>query len=535
MSHAGPSGKLRTASQFSFSRSPQANIPRSSFNRSFSLKTTFDAGYLIPIYWDEALPGDTFNLRATLFGRLATPIYPLMDNLMLTTYFFAVPNRLIWSNWEKFNGEQVNPGDSTSFLVPTATAPAGGYTELSLQDYFGLPTKVTGVVHDNLLCRAYNLIYNDWFRDQNLQNSLTVDLGDGPDTYSNYVLKRAAKVHDYFTSALPFAQKGTAISIPLTGNAPIIGLGIDSTKSFAGPYTVWEANKPTTTAYPVGIATSGFTVIRGVTAGPSSAANTPQIFADLSATSAATINSLRQAFQIQKMYERDARGGSRYIEIIKSHFGVTSPDQRQQRPEYLGGGHSPIVIQPVAQTAATAGANALGDLAGYGTVTASNHGFTKSFTEHCVLIGLALVRSDLTYQKGLDRMWSRQTRFDFYWPALSHLGEQNILNKEIYYQNTAADDLTFGYQERWAEYRYKNSVITGRFRSNATTPLDAWHLAQNFTALPVLNSAFIEETPPMSRIKAVSTEPDFLLDGFFKLHCARPMPVYSVPGLIDHF
>ena len=536
MSDFGPSGKLRSPSQFSFSRSPEAIIPRSSFNRSFGLKTTFDAGYLVPIYWDEALPGDSFNLRATLFGRLSTPIYPLMDNLTLSTYFFAVPNRLIWSNWEKFNGEQVNPGDSTSFLVPTSTAPGGGYAELSLHDYFGIPTKVTGVVHDNLHLRAYNLIYNEWFRDQNLTNSVTVDLGDGPDTYSNYVLLRASKKHDYFTSCLPFAQKGTAVAIPLTGTAPVTGIALSNAISFGSTGTnVWETNAAASTNYTASYPSSAAVFFKGVSVGAIGSSNTPQIFANLAAASATTINALRQSFQIQKMYERDARGGTRYTEVIRSHFGVISPDMRQQRPEYLGGGMSPVVIQPVAQTAATSGSNALGDLAGFGTVHANNHGFTKSFTEHCVLIGLVLVRSDLTYQQGLERFWSRQTRFDFYWPALSHLGEQNVLNKEIYYQNTAADANTFGYQERWAEYRYKPSVITGRFRSNATTPLDAWHLAQNFGALPVLNNAFIQETPPMSRIKAVTTEPDFLLDAYFTLHSARPMPVYSVPGLIDHF
>lgn len=541
MSQSGSAGRIRAASQFAFSRSPQANIPRSSFNRSYDLKTTFDAGYLVPIYWDEALPGDSVNLKMHAFGRLATPVYPLMDNLYLQSFFFAIPYRLLWSNWEKFNGAQTNPGDSTTFLCPTATAPVGGYGELSLQDYFGLPTKLAGVVHNQFHLRGYNLIYNTWFRDENLQNSVVVNTGDGPDTPADYVLLRRGKRHDYFTSCLPFAQKGTSVPLPLTGNAVVRGIGSSSGTAAA---LNWQAanqvvresggTTPTYNPYLNDYQTNAATslIIQGIGASPNIF---PNIYADLSTATAATINSLRQSFQIQRMLERDARGGTRYTEVVHSHFGVVSDDARMQRPEYLGGGSSNVVIHPVAQTAATAGANALGDLAGFGTLVASGHGFTKSFTEHCVLIGLVEVRADLTYQQGLDRMWSRQTRYDFYWPALSHIGEQAVLNKEIYTQAIAADNDVFGYQERWAEYRYKNSVVTGRFRSNCVTPLDAWHLAANFGALPVLNAAFIVDNPPMARVKAVNTEPDILFDAHFTLHTARPMPTYSVPGLIDHF
>lgn len=521
--------------QHTFSRAPQASIPRSSFNRTHGCKTTFNEGFLTPIFADEMLPGDTFNLKLHGFARMATPIFPLMDNMYMETFFFSVPYRLVWSNWARFNGAQDSPGDSTDYLIPSVSMPeADGAAEGSIYDYFGIPTKVPSLRINSLHLRAYNLIYNEWFRDENLQDSVDVPLGDGPDDPGDFVLLRRGKRYDYFTSCLPWPQKGPAVALPLGLTAPVVpvGAGTPSFQIAAEP----GIGRALTSATDSDL--GRYLRLSGGTGNGNLSWVDSALQADLSEATAATINDLRLAFQTQKLYERDARGGTRYTEIVRSHFGVVSPDMRLQRPEYLGGGSTPIIINPVAQTTQASSPSVkdgLGNLGAYGVCALSHHGFTYSATEHCLLIGLVAVRADLNYQRGLDRMWSRRTRLDYYWPALSHIGEQAVLNKEIFAQGTEADEAVFGYQERYAEYRYKPSIITGLFRSNASNSLDAWHLAQDFAGLPALSEEFIVEDAPMTRVKAVSSEPDFIFDSVIQYKCARPMPVYSVPGLVDHF
>ena len=527
--------RLPSVMKHNFSMLPSTNIKRSRFNRSFGLKTTINAGGLYPILVDEVLPGDTFQCSPTLFARMATLRVPFMDNVFLETFFFFVPSRLVWEHWEEFCGNRVNPDDEIDYLLPTATTGSGGVATGSVQDYMGIPPKVANLEYNVLPFRAMNLIWNEWFRDENLQDSLSVDLGDADDSGTSYSILPRGKRHDYFTSALPWPQKGPGVELPLNGNAPVVTFS--EIKSFTDTFPGFSPKADNYYAFrEVTGSTNPFNTQLG--SAINSGASSEYAFADLSQVTAATINSLRQAFQLQKFYERDARGGTRYTEILRSHFGVISPDARLQRPEYLGGGSSRIYVNPVAQNSASDQTTPQANLAAYATAVNSRHGFSKSFVEHGYVIGFVNIRADLNYQQGLDRMWSRQTREDFYWPTFAHLGEQPIYNKEIYAQGTAADDEVFGYIPRYDEYRFKNSQITGMMRSTADNSLDVWHLAQEFENLPTLSAQFIEDNPPIDRVLAVATSddtPQFYLDVYFKYYCTRPMPAYGTPGLVDHF
>lgn len=528
------------SAQQHFSQVPQAQIPRSKFDRSHAYKTTFDAGKLVPIYVDEVLPGDTFQLNATGFTRLATPLKPLMDNLYLDMQFFFVPYRLCWEHWQEFMGERKNPSDDPSiYTVPqviidrSTSVNVNGGNDL-LWDYFGIPydgLATQNVSVNALPFRAYRLIFNEWYRDQNLTPEQTIEFGDATVNNSNTPLLPRMKRHDYFTSCLPWPQKGDPVVVPIGDTADVI---VDSSTN--GEPT-FDINGVIT---PIGASTleaqNAFwlNALSGISGDTAAKWNDPKLIADLTTATSISINELRTAFQIQRLLERDARGGTRYIELILAHFGVHSPDQRLQRPEFLGGRSSRININPIASTADTSEAPQA-NLAATGTGI-TKAGFKKSFTEHGVIIGIVSARADLTYQQGLDRFWSRQTRYDFYWPTLAHLGEQAVLNKEIFLSlDGSTDEDVFGYQEVWAEYRYKPSRITAAFNSANVASLDVWHLSQDFGSLPVLNGSFMTENPPIDRVVAVPSEPHFLADFWIDLKCDRPMPVYSVPGFIDHF
>lgn len=522
-----------------FAMVPQNNVPRSQFKSRFRHLTTFDSGLLIPHFVEECYPGDTWNVRHTLFARMSTPIYPIMDNLYMDTFYYFIPNRLLWSNWKKFMGEQANPSDSISYIIPQQVSPTGGYAVGSLQDYMGLPTvgQVGGgntVSHSALYTRAYNFAWNNCFRDENMQNSVTFDTGDGPDASpaTNYTLLRRGKRFDYFTSALPWPQKGsTGVSIPLAGTAPI--------QVASNGQGIWRKQTDGSTG------TSGGAYVGVVVAGGSGivAGNEKQYYdpngtlnANLSAAGGVLINQLRQSIMIQEFLELDARGGTRYVEMLRMHFGVISPDFRQQRPEYLGGGSKMINVNPISQVTATGitgSTTPLGTQSAY-AIGVDRNGFHYSATEHGVIIGMISVRADLTYQQGMRRMFTRSTRYDFYDPAFAHLGNQAIRNDEIYCDGSANDSLTFGYKEAWDELRFFPSRVSSLFKSTAAGTIDGWHLAQKFSSLPGLNAAFIQDTPPLSRVLAVGASANgqqFIGDFEFDVTIARAMPMFGIPHI----
>ena len=524
---------MRSVMEHSFSEVPRVDIPRSRFDRSHGLKTTFDADYLVPILVDDVLPGDTFNVNVSMFARLATPIHPIMDNIYVETFFFFVPYRLVWDNWEKFHGAQDDPADSIDFTIPRCSS--GTVAVGDLGDYFGLPIGLNCATTTDISAlpfRAYNLIWDEWFRDQNLQDSILVATDNGPDLGSETgiadVPAKRGKRHDYFTSCLPWPQKGDAVELPLGTLAPVVTNAAAGTSVFVGDYGTSNYLKLSHAADPVEVeyATGG--------------AGSTNLEVDLSTATAATINDLRLAFQTQRLLERDARSGTRYNEMILAHFGVTVPDYRVQRPEFLGGGSSPINITPVAQTTyqgTPTVEDAKGNLAGFCTVS-GNHGFTKSFTEHGLLIGLVNARADITYSQGVERYWQKSTRYDWYYPTLAFIGEQSVLNQEIYHNSAGTNNTdVFGYQERYAEYRYKPSRLTGLMKVDAPSSLSSWHLSEDFSSLPTLGSTFIESNTgtPLDRAIAVTTEPHFIADFHFSMKCARPMPLFGVPGNLDHF
>ena len=554
------------------------DIRRSTFDRSHSLKTSFNVGDIVPFFLDEVLPGDTFNVDTSKVVRLQTLLTPVMDNIYLDTYFFFVPNRLTWSHWKQFNGENTESAwiPQTEYEIPQITAPAdGGWSVGTIADYLGVPTGVSNLSVSALPFRAYALVMNEWFRDENLSDPLVVPVDDATvagvntGTFVTDVAKgglpyKAAKYHDYFTSCLPSPQKGPDVLIPVAsaGNYAVVGNGKSlglTDGSLTGLFGYQSVPGGSTLA--VNSGTLGSSV---GTAVPSSSnlsgsvgvATVSQLGDDLSKSgliavasgnaAAATINQLRMAFQIQKLYEKDARGGSRYIEILKSHFGVTAPDARLQRPEYLGGNRVPININQVVQQSATAsGETAQGTVTGMSVTTDTHSDFTKSFTEHGFVIGVMVARYDHTYQQGLERFWSRKDRFDYYWPVFANIGEQAVKNKEIFAQGpgvkdsagSVIDDQVFGYQEAWADYRYKPSRVTGEMRSQYAQSLDVWHLADDYSALPMLSDSWIrEDKTNVDRVLAVtsSVSNQLFADIFIKNRTTRPMPMYSIPGLIDH-
>lgn len=529
---------MRTVMKHDFASVPDLNRPRSTFNRSHGHKTTMDADWLVPVYVDDVVPGDTFSLNVSFFGRIMTQLHPLLDNLYLTFHFFFTPYRILWDNFEKFQGSQDDPGDSIDFTIPAISGNTADDLTLGnefemLCDYMGLPHRnsVNMSLISALPFRAYNRIWTDWYRDENLQNSLTLSTDNGPDTGSNeYELRKRGKRFDYFTSALPWPQKGDAVALPLgqTANVHITGGDNQQMGVYSDNAAGWVAMDTSGGVGDNVLSDTGATPVAG-----------GQMYVDLTGASAPTINDFRLAMMTQALLERDARGGTRYVERIYSQFGVVVPDFRLQRPEYLGGGTTPINITPVAQTTYQGTPTAddhQGSLAAFATVS-GRQGFTQSFVEHGVVIGLANLHADLTYSQGLDRYWTKTTRYEFLEPMLTQLGEQATELQEIYYQNSAADTTVWGYMPRYEEYRHKNSLLTGLMRPTNSATLAAWNLSEEFTTAPSLGSTFIESNTgtPLDRAIAVPTQPHLLLDMFFDLRCARPLPMYGTPASLGRF
>lgn len=529
--------------QFDMQHTPGIEIPRSSFDRSHTHKTTIDFDYIYPIYWDEVYPNDTFNMSATAFGRFATLAFPLMDNCYLDIHFFFVPMRILWDNAKKFWGEQVDPGDSIAYTVPQMAATTStGYAELSIFDYFGLQVKKPDYYHITLPLRAYNFVWNEWYRDQNLQDSVTVRKTDSGDVPGDFTLLKRGKRHDYFTGGLVELQEGgVSQSLPLGTRAPIYGIGLHDTTYGAGSQAVKEAgaNNDTYTSFKGPIGDSGTNTEKLYIQEDPNNAGYPNIYADLTNATASTIYDLRQAAAIQKILELDARAGTRFSEMIYATYGVVFDDV-SYRPEFLGGSTSYIEVHQVAQTSDDGVNGDVGKLGAFGTLVVNDAGFTKSFTEPGYVLGLMSARADITYHQGLSREWSRQTRYDYLHPLLQNIGDQAVLTKEIYCQDPTQDtgstgtpdnDRVFCYQERYAELKYKQNQCTGLFRSSSGSSLDAWHLAEEFTSTPAFNSTFIQSNTPVDRAIQVTSEPHLIVDINFNLQCARPMYVNSIPGM----